>query len=504
MPSSNRVVDRFNQGCSAFRKAIDAWEIGDFNAYEKYLGLCTREIAGAMEWALKEHIQNHRPALEASGHALVPRPTFAQMLDAVQAIASPPLSHELRNDLYVLRDSMRNPSEHHASIPSNEDVRGAIGLVAKLIETYVPDATSRLRVPDKLLLADPATSTLLETYLSSLSTQFEYMDLGGISPRVGSRIVRIPMRDLFVRLRAVDEATLHAEVPSLRSQKVSDEISLGELEPSAPRLNCRSSPIVEPSEIASRHRTVLLGDPGAGKTTVGRFIAHALATRDQKFRDAAPGAVPIVARAADYATRTNNGASASIREYLTTQGSDRFGPLFAWAISSGRAFVVLDGLDEVPDPSSRVHITRRIEQFASEFPDVRIMVLSRLVGYESNRLGAEFDHLVLSELEDDSILQFLRQWHAAIDNETEAQAGGSQTDDQAQQLFSAIVANPGVRKLAGNPLLLTIIALANWRGTKLPNRRVELYEIATETLVENWPLKQRGMTLDADEILGIP
>ncbi len=48
-----------------------------------------------------------------------------------------------------------------------------------------------------------------------------------------------------------------------------------------------------------------------------------------------------------------------------------------------------------------------------------------------------------------------------------------------------LMGSPGVRRLATNPLLLTILALMHDNG-KLPNRRVTLYRMCSETLIESW------------------
>ena len=56
--------------------------------------------------------------------------------------------------------------------------------------------------------------------------------------------------------------------------------------------------------------------------------------------------------------------------------------------------------------------------------------------------------------------------------------------------------------MAANPLLLTIIVLMHWRGFKLPNRRVQVYESATNTMIEYWT-QQRGVELDAEDIQAV-
>jgi len=53
-------------------------------------------------------------------------------------------------------------------------------------------------------------------------------------------------------------------------------------------------------------------------------------------------------------------------------------------------------------------------------------------------------------------------------------------------LISAIEKNSSVKKLATNPLLLTIITLIHLQGGRLPNRRVELYDICADTFLQHW------------------
>ena len=54
--------------------------------------------------------------------------------------------------------------------------------------------------------------------------------------------------------------------------------------------------------------------------------------------------------------------------------------------------------------------------------------------------------------------------------------------------------------MAANPLLLTIIVLMHWRGVRLPSRRVQVYQIATDTLIEYWTAQRGVAELDAEEV----
>jgi predicted nucleotidyltransferase len=64
-------------------------------------------------------------------------------------------------------------------------------------------------------------------------------------------------------------------------------------------------------------------------------------------------------------------------------------------------------------------------------------------------------------------------------------------EESVEQLHHAIVDNPRVRALAGNPLTLTILSLLHEAGGALPQRRWELYEKVTEAFLFSWEEKKR-------------
>ena len=62
--------------------------------------------------------------------------------------------------------------------------------------------------------------------------------------------------------------------------------------------------------------------------------------------------------------------------------------------------------------------------------------------------------------EDDDIRRFIDQWYAAL----------QELPESAVELWKAIEDSPSVRRLAANPLLLTVIALMHHRLAKLPHQ----------------------------------
>jgi HEAT repeat protein len=267
---------------------------------------------------------------------------------------------------------------------------------------------------------------------------------------------------------------------------------------------------VEFSAAVREHsRIVVLGDPGAGKTTLLRFLALQFA---QAYRDGKPAVsgedgaeygetrLPIFFRVADYAEAFANNKTLRLAEFLATPFKDiapepAIASLFNDALKRGQAFVMLDGLDEVIDTSGRALIAGRIEDFVAGLDDRnRVIVTSRIVGYREVPLGGDCHHFTLLDLERDQIEQFLRNWCHETERFLSKDASKEEIARNAQReidsILHAVDNNPGVKRLAVNPLLLTILALIHRNGSRLPNRRVELYDLAAKTLLETWQIER--------------
>ncbi|MEZ4768461.1 MAG: hypothetical protein R2844_08540 [Caldilineales bacterium] len=92
------------------------------------------------------------------------------------------------------------------------------------------------------------------------------------------------------------------------------------------------------------------------------------------------------------------------------------------------------------------------------------------------------------DFDDDEIEAFVGRWTATL----ERQAGGDTAISAAdarrerQELLDTVQRNPAARRLAANPLLLTMLAMMKRQGVALPERRVQLYHQAVETLISSW------------------
>ncbi len=128
-----------------------------------------------------------------------------------------------------------------------------------------------------------------------------------------------------------------------------------------------------------------------------------------------------------------------------------------------------------------------IQRFSSEFVHTPIMVTSRVVGYLPQRLrDAEFRHFMLHDLDAHQIAAFVDRWHAET-FESEEQAA-----PKRERLKKAIRDSKSIAMLAGNPLLLTMMAILN-RNQELPRDRADLYTQASRVLLHQWDTERALM-----------
>jgi predicted NACHT family NTPase len=115
-----------------------------------------------------------------------------------------------------------------------------------------------------------------------------------------------------------------------------------------------------------------------------------------------------------------------------------------------------------------------------QYPKAKIVVTSRVVGYDPDRLrDVKFQHFTLQELDESQIQNFINKWYELALGED------PQQEQLKQRLKEAIEHSPAIRTLANNPLLLTLMATLNKQGS-LATRRVDLYDRASQLLLHNW------------------
>ncbi|MET9954676.1 HEAT repeat domain-containing protein [Streptomyces sp. NPDC006339] len=290
--------------------------------------------------------------------------------------------------------------------------------------------------------------------------------------------VELP-RELLRRLEDPTEAEFHELPPGVDRETVERVREAYRQRPPQPVLDVLSAP--------DNDHVVLLGDPGAGKSTLSRYLALALtAPEPVPGLERLHGRLPLILELRGYAQAAWR--ERSFEDYLAhqyeTEGLGLPAELLT-AVLAGEAprkpLVIFDGLDELFETDVRDAVTRRIAGFAARHPEARVLVTSRGHGYQRAVLdGAGFADFMLQDLDREQIGAFVAQWFAVACPEDPEGARRL-----IERVTSAVDGSRSVRELAGNPLILTILAIIG-RRRELPRDRRRVYQHAVDVLVEHW------------------
>jgi hypothetical protein len=228
-------------------------------------------------------------------------------------------------------------------------------------------------------------------------------------------------------------------------------------------------------------RLVILGDPGSGKSSLIRYLALRWAgIAEATVRDTQP--IPVVIELGAYGRWQCEGRKDFVRylEEAPVWHGWPSGLLGRLLEQPGRVVLLLDGLDEVFDVKTRAEVIDDIQWFSSQLAHTPVIVTSRVVGYQSQRLrDAEFRHFMLQDLDSTQITDFVNRWHEVTFDDP------AQAAPKRDRLQKAIRESKSIAMLAGNPLLLTMMAILN-RNQELPRDRSDLYAQASRVLLHQW------------------
>ncbi len=243
-------------------------------------------------------------------------------------------------------------------------------------------------------------------------------------------------------------------------------------------------PIIEIVSDPTFNRLVILGDPGSGKSTLLQYLL--LQWTERAAADPAREPLPLVIELRDYARARHEKQVQGFLHYLHEGATVRLhldqSQLDAW-LKDNPSLILFDGLDEIFDPTLRREISTAIHRFAGEYPRARLIVTSRIIGYPQQAWHDEgFRHFMLQELDDAQIADFLARWHRAAYEEP------VRGETKRALLARGIADSAAIRQLAGNPLLLTMMAILN-RTQDLPRDRGELYEQCSRLLLHQWKVE---------------
>ncbi|NEQ75319.1 MAG: NACHT domain-containing protein [Okeania sp. SIO2C9] len=253
--------------------------------------------------------------------------------------------------------------------------------------------------------------------------------------------------------------------------------------------------VLELIENSNYQYLVILGNPGSGKSTLLQYMALQWAELSRKDLYLQP--IPILIELRTYVRNHDANKCQNFLDFLE-KGSGITCQLpqqeLDAKLHNGDAIVMFDGLDEVFDPAKREEIITDIHRFTNVYKNVRVIVTSRVIGYKPQKLrDAEFYHFMLQDLSAEKIEDFIQRWHN-LTYQDEAEK-----ERKRERLKRAIKDSRSIKELAGNPLLLTMMAILN-RNQELPRDRAELYNQASRVLLHQWDMERALIDAKIDPI----
>ncbi|MFZ4701221.1 MAG: SUMF1/EgtB/PvdO family nonheme iron enzyme [Candidatus Methylumidiphilus sp.] len=346
---------------------------------------------------------------------------------------------------------------------------------------------------DNIVLPVTTGSTRLRTaYLNQMSLEWRDLPLRVLESRNSDPTGKTP---------PVDLEQVYIALNTIMSQSRLGRVAGGD-QPE------REKPLtaIEALSQANQGRLVLLGQPGSGKSTFGRYLClmlaeHILEPGMRPLSVSLPGwevgpvlpvFVPLRRLSAGWAAeaKEKRGSASDLEKFITADvgrrdGLTGYGGTLLEELKSQGGLVVFDGLDEVA-AHHRERAKQALDDFAKRYRLCRVLATCRVHSYRLGdgwQLGWETNEL--ADFSEEQIENFIKGWFAAL-----ACINISEREALARKAISLKGAlgpdDPrGLREMAGKPLLLTVMAIVH-NHKELPGSRVGVYRECVDILLQRW------------------
>jgi hypothetical protein len=350
------------------------------------------------------------------------------------------------------------------------------GFLLKHFPAFTPAAARKKTAP----ASTASHAKLLQDYRAFLLKDCGQMTIEGVRADMDTARQRFDLERLFVPLEVLPSPPEIPEADPQREQKLrewqeknKEPLSFGEV-------------------FAKHERLALLALPGGGKTLLLKrlAVAYADSTRRSASSDGLPDLdlTPVLIRCREWREHLHRPFLTLLKNIPEITGqpsllglSEALMPLF----KKGRILLLVDGLDEIHDDALRTTFVEHLEAFLDDHKLTRVVVTSREAGFSlvAPSLARFCERWRVAPLNSGAITTLCDHWHRLMMGDSaEAQTEG-------QDVAELLVRNESLRRLAENPLLLTMLLVVKHGAGRLPPDRVSLYSRAVEVLLDTWNIK---------------
>ncbi|WP_412063864.1 SIR2 family protein [Rhizobium sp. SYY.PMSO] len=357
--------------------------------------------------------------------------------------------------------------------PSHEDLPGF------LLQCF-PTLESSTKPTRQMRAAAGKASHVLDAYRNFLIRDCGEMTIEGVRADIDTAGRKFNLEKLFVPIETL------AIPPAVSKLDPQWETKLEKWKQD------NKDPVPFTEVFSKNKRMSLLALPGGGKTLLLKRLAVAYSSKARRTAcdDDLPelDLVPLIIRCREWKDHIRKPIQSMIKSLADIVGDASLDGLleaFEAPLKSGNALLLIDGLDEIHDDGDRLVFVENLEKFIAAYPEIRVIVTSREAGFDlvAPTLGRFCDKFRISPLNEKAINALCGYWHNLMSSSTK------EAQEEATQTASQILGSNSLRRLAENPLLLTMLLVVKHGAGKLPPDRVSLYERAVEILLDSWNIK---------------
>ncbi len=252
--------------------------------------------------------------------------------------------------------------------------------------------------------------------------------------------------------------------------------------------------------VGTERLQVIIGDPGAGKSALLRFLVLDLLSEEPRWKNVAvhwgeylPVWLPFHFLAQRVEGQTGELASVglALKAWLEQNESAQIWPLIKKALDDRRLLLVVDGLDEWTSDDAGHYAARAVERFAA-IRGIPVLASTRPYGLTKLTLDSGWVYSRIAPLTSDQQRALaIHYFRAATD--TDSPSGSAEIIDKAvDEFLDQVHLVPELSLFSGTPLfLIMLVTLRLSSSSSLPGQRFEVYERAVQLLVEDLPPKRR-------------
>jgi formylglycine-generating enzyme required for sulfatase activity len=419
-----------------------------------------------------------------------------------KALAAKKIQHSPEKIIHQLKAKIEGSGAvaQGGSIAVGENAEYAGRDITHIINVFVKELF--LTSGEKSKLAGSAGGRI--RYMKQLRRYCQILPLAALGGEEGGK-EEISLDNVYIEL---DTTTPEYEPRQELYRSITDTTSEDLL--NFERFREKKENVLSALEAAQKYpKMVLLGDPGAGKSTFAKKILGWLAAAHLEEIEPPLGfrkdLVPIYLPLSDLSGRLANieidrmsgdkqreSMAKAVKEQiisdLSRYDASDFASTLEESLIDGHCFIVLDGLDEVP-MAMREKIKIALQSCLLLYKIERILITCRIRSYYGDAIVPSFESFTLAPLNQEKISSFSQAWyHSQVESGRFSKA---EANEKSKSLENAAL-SADLIELARNPMLLTTMAIIHQKEIGLPKERVRLYKLAVEVLLRRWQKRKFG------------